>query len=50
MILVLGCFKMNLLDETKLPVVNTVFRNLASVLPNISFKKLVNCAVLLKST
>ena len=30
------------LDETKLPIVNTVFRNLAPVLPNISLNKLAH--------
>ena len=29
------------IDGTKLPMVNTVFRNLASVLPNTSSKMLV---------
>ena len=32
---------LNCIDDTKLPIVNTVFRSLASLLPNISSTGLV---------
>jgi len=43
-------YKLNCLDDTKIPIVNTVFRNLASLLPNVSSTGLVyngfNCRLL----
>ena len=36
-----------MVDGNKIPIVNTIFRNLASVLPNVSSNKLVAILIML---